>query len=252
MMIPLYSGEVKFINHLHLYKDDNPVEDIMIICDSRDALIYCAMDRINFKIKVRTSFPYSTKLTALLSESFPHITFDSFKINKIMGLYDKNSSVANLSTVFFVVDVPAMQEKHLVQANIRNHDPKNAEFLLVEGHQRTKYIYLDMLVKKQVLINDTSSSTDIDTFLMYIKTTDPSKVANMYVEGVKLLVRQDEIVEFKTHHPDVTLPTTMFPIVDVWSKNNIKFFQLTQDTSKVKFNFSTGLGFLDFLDEEGM
>ena len=56
-----------------------------------------------------------------------------------------------------------------------------------------------------------------------------------------------EKTEFQTNTGNI-LPSITTPIVDIWSSQYKQFFQLTADTSAVKLNFSTGLGFIGFTE----
>ena len=45
---------------------------------------------------------------------------------------------------------------------------------------------------------------------------------------------------------NISIPDNSIPYLDSDFKSSRIFFKLTDDTEKVKFNFSTGLGFIKF------
>lgn len=244
-MIPLFSGDVKQINHLHIYKDDNPAEDLVLVVNQDDIITYYLLDRVNVKILKRKPLPYLSKVTQLLKSYYPYISSYNISLLKVFGLFDKKTNPVPVCTIYFIMYNYNYDENFIVQMNIKNHDTINAEFILVNKYRRSKNQYLDLLVKQNVLINDYQKIADVHSYIMFINVQDAA-INGSYIEGLRMLVSYEEKQEFKEHNPTIEFPDSMFPVIDEWSVLNTKFIQLPHDTERVSFSFSTGLGYIKF------
>lgn len=249
-MIPLFSGDAKFITHMHVYKDDNPDQDLVLIANMQGILSYYLLDRIKVSIVKRKPFPYISKVSNLLKEHYPYVSIQNTELLKVMGLFDKTTNPVPTATIFLIMHNKMYDVNFIVQVNILNHNVQNAEYILVDKYRESKNQYMDLLVKENVLITDTQKIADYHSYIMFINTQGNGKIGGCYVEGLRIMVSNEEKLEFKQNFPSIDLPHTLFPIVDVWADRNAKFVQLPHNTVQTSFSFSTGLGYLKFEGEE--
>jgi hypothetical protein len=251
-LLALYSGDVSYSLHLHHYNVDNYDRDVIIIMNDSGQLNYIVVDRTKEKIIHKKSLPYLSKITNLLTKIFPALTKNALVLDKICGVYDdKDTGPFELVTLFFIMRNSYLNTNYVVQMNISNHDTKNTQLILIENHLNTKNVYLDMLVKDNVVYNDISTIKTTNTYLMFVDVAHSitGSIRNAHIKGLRLLVTDAEKEEFKSNFPDIELIDTYHPIVDIWSKQQIIFMQLTEDSKRLSFNFSTGMGFIEFEDD---
>ena len=251
IMIPLFSGDAKFITHLHVYKDENPDQDLVLISNKQGILSYYLLDRIKVSIVKRKPFPYLSKVKNLIQEKYPYVSTQNTELIKVIGLFDKFTNPIPTVTVFLIMYNSSYDVNFIVQVNILNHDIQNAEYILLESYQESKNQYMDLLVKENVLITDTQKIADYHAYIMFVNTqNNNNKMGGAYVEGLRVLVSNEEKAEFKEHFPLLDMPYTLFPVVDIWTERNHKFVQLPINTVQTSFSFSTGLGYLKFEGDE--
>ena len=106
-------------------------------------------------------------------------------------------------------------------------------------------------IKKDISFNDYTELSTIQTYLMYIdiENSVTGSIQKSFIRGLRVLVTNDEKTEFQTKFPEITnFPNIMYPVVDTWSPHTqqMMFMRLTEDCEKAAFNFTTGMGFINF------
>ena len=108
-----------------------------------------------------------------------------------------------------------------------------------------KHVYFDTVVTNNTTINDFKSLTNTDAYLTYINMDNKETLSMSNVEGILILVTTLEKEEYTTKYSLDALNLD-YAYLDSLLRVPRIFFKLTDDTTKIKFNFSTGLGFLKF------
>lgn len=246
-LTPIFTGTTKVVAPLHLYNNNvNNKQDVIIVVSTPyDVIRYIVVDNINEEVVYDEPLMCLDTIKNNIIKNFTNITNNDIYIQSVFGLSNLSNSTPYTS-LFIMLKNKVNVNRYLVQINITNHDTTNLDIQYIETHIGVQNIYMDVLVQHNVLISDFKSNDDIDVYITYINIEDnDGNLAAANIEGLRLLVTDNEKQEFMDSC-SIVLPSTIYPIVDIWTQDHHALFKLTDDTNKVQFNFSTGVGFLGF------
>ena len=132
-----------------------------------------------------------------------------------------------------------------MQVDILKNDIKTIRVNRIEKYCANYYTYFDTSVTPNIEVTDYTTTKNIDVYITYIATDVSGEIASKYIEGVLVIVTQEDKDEFSAKH-GIELPQDDYPVLDIWTKTTRKFFKLTDDVDRLKLNFSTGVGFMSF------
>ena len=246
-LTPIFSGTPKIIAPIHKYNAKDTAQDVIVIVDGTyDVVHYIVMDNVFETIISRDRLTIIGALKQNIADNFKDTTADMLVIQNVFGVHNTNN-IDVYTTLFLEIKHKFKNRRYLVQLNITDNDVTTAETLLVETHMSTENIYMNTFIRDNVFINDYKTINTTDAYIAYINVDgiEGTDIANAGIQGLRLLVTDEEKADF-VQTMGITIPETVFPVVDIWSEDAFTFFNLTADTIDVKFNFSTGLGFLKF------
>lgn len=246
----LFATTFKIIAPLHHYNSAIAKRDVVIVVGKPyDSMYYIVVDNVNNDILYRKHITKLSELKKLIVAHNPSNLEQQLTMHKVFGLYYEPNVNQSYATIFCLFKNTVSGNTYLLQMNVDSHNTKNVQVLPITHHFEKSNVYLDVLIKENVTVNDYKAITDIDAFIVFIDThNNNGKLPAANVAGTRVLVTEQEKAEF-TLRTGIALPETEFPVVDVWKQVNHVFFKLTDDTVNIKFNFSTGVGFLGFAEE---
>jgi len=243
-LLPIYSGNIDDVTPLHQYDVNDIRHDVLLLRTNGNQLTYIVINRSNDTIVKRSSLPYSTKVLSILQEEVSsNFEYSIMQLDKTMG-FIRNVSISNYVTLFLIIKHKLNNDKYIFQINIRNHNIANATLQLIDKFIGVPNEYIEVMIKKNVIFTDTVSVEDIQTHIMYIDSELSIRNTNN-IKGLRVMVSNAEKEEYATlHNLEEPLDTT-FPVVDTLTTKHFIYMQLPEGTTKAKFNFSTGMGFVN-------
>jgi len=245
----IFTGTYRIISPLHHYNNDATEDVVIIITAPYDGINYIAINNINNTVISRVSLPCMDKLKDTILENDSSITRNDLSITSVFGIYNSSISVnIKIATVFFVLVNMHTLENYLVQVDVTNHDPNNLIITPITKFFNSNNVYFDTTVTTNVTVNDYTNVSEIDAYITFVDAGPTNTLSSASIEGIRILVSDAEKQLFAVGN-NIVLPDTIYPLVDIWSNQHRQFFQLTEDTEKIKLNFSTGLGFIGFKNQ---
>lgn len=245
-IITIHTGPFKIAKPLHHYNETNIIDDVIIIVDSfYDNLYYINVDSVKNTLIKKISLTCTHKIKKEVTSIYPDIKLAHLNIETIMGIYDTSVSSYKKTCIFVVLVHNITKKNYIVQLDMLNHDKESLKIKGIQKYYNTDNTYFDTLITTNVLINDTKSIRDTDVYITYMNKNTQNNSSNYNIEGIRVLYTDEEKEEYVQLH-DLTLSTSIYPIIDEWSVSNRSFFVVTEDVEKVQLNFSTGVGFINF------
>lgn len=241
----IFTGSYKIISPLHHYDKANATEDVVVIvAKPYDTLYYISIDNKKNSVILRKNMACVDRVKNVVMASDTSIRRRALTIDNVFGVYSYQG-IDKVATIFVLLKNIKIETNYLVQINVLNDDVNSLEVIGIPELYNKKHIYFDTNVTSNVIVTDTKTTTDVDAFIAYINMDVNQSLRSADVEGLQILMN-DEEKSYIAEKQNVTIPTTRFPVLDIWSPLYRKFFRLPEDTNKIKFNFSTGLGFIGF------
>lgn len=244
-LTPLFTGAHKILSPLHHYDVNTSNEDVVVIVsEPYESIYYIVVDNKYSTVLLRKPLNCTNRIKKAVIGMFPKILPDELSIDSVFGVYSYVNKVPQ-TCIFIVLIRKHTTRKFLVQVDIINNDISDLRITGIEKYSNNYYMYFDTLVTLNVIVNDYTTTKNTDVYITYLPMDVTKNPASLNIEGVQVLMNDDDKYDF-TLRTNVELPQHKYPIVDTWSDNNRKFFKLTEDTTHIKMNFSTGVGFIGF------
>jgi hypothetical protein len=241
-MIPIITANIKFFHPLHLYQNAPEYNlDALVIGEKNDRLMYVVLDRNSEAVLTRHAIPYKSATTRLFNTYFPEMDQTDTTLVHAFGFYRVYDD-KNLATIFIVQQHRASRRYYLAQCNILDHDTSDFELMAISKYLDVEIKFIDVMIRKSSIYTDTKSVSDYDTYIM---STSANAKGRECVDGIRVLVTDEDKVEFAEVNNCTLLPTD-FPIVDQWTDDRFKFYDLPEHVQEHAFNFSTGMGLIRF------
>jgi hypothetical protein len=241
----VFTGCYKIISPLHNYDKESSTEDVIIIITSPyDGIVYIVVNSTNNKLIVRKQLACLDDIKNKIIQAYPQVRRDDLVIDAVFGIHNTSNN-SKITTVFIVIKHICTLKNYMIQLDINNHKTNNINITGLSKFFDTNNVYFDTTITTNTTINDTKTINDTDAYITFVAAGDNNSLSSADIEGVRVLVTDNEKEEFM-NGANILLPDQIYPIVDVWSTIHRKFFKLTEDTNKIRLNFSTGLGFIGF------
>ena len=241
-LLDLHSGSIKLYSTISHYDHDYVTYDLVTVVNSYNQLLMYVVNRSKVTLHKKISIPYLSSTIELLKPDFPFVSQTTVELNQVFGMYD---DAKNHVTLFLQLYHRLQKTIFLIQVDMDNFDISTINILPVENLCHSKKIVLGIMSKKDMTFTDAKIISIRDTYIMIVNTDDPAVIGGKSVEGIRVLMTDEEKQEFSNKFTNITLPDTKNPVVDIWNEQRYRFYNLPKDTTTINVSFSTGMAVVD-------
>jgi len=240
-MIPLFSGHYKQLIPAHKYK--TAIEhryDVVVALLSSNLIRYAIVDR---QVQTLIDTGYITYLYQL-QQQMTKLNVNHWDIHRLEPFIIEEGNELTFVMFIFVTDLT--DTVHTFKYEVKNilNGTLGTKLKYIECLSKKKWLIAGLLLKENLIYNDTKMLDTVNGFIMYIDYED-KKIANKNVKGVELLISDKDKAQFLQHHPDITLPNDEITVVNCWDKHQV-LYKLPDKAEKAQFQFTNGLLYVRF------
>jgi len=241
----IFTGAYKILSPLHHYDKANTNEDVIIVVTQPyDTIYYVAINNSTEDVIIRQTVRCKDAIKKAILTEYPEIVYSYLYIDNVFGVYSYIDEY-KIATIFLILKHKYTNNSFVVQLDIVNNNPENFRIKgILELYNKT-HMYFDTSVSTNTVVTDYKETNNTDAYIAYINMDNRTEINSANIEGIHLLVTKDEKLEFSQKN-NIEIPDEIYPLLNTWDLHSRIFFKLTEDTKKIKFNFSTGLGFIKF------